>query len=237
GPSPGPRSGADGGASSDTSFRSTPAQKAGSAPVMITAATSGSSPAASTASQSPYITARLSALRASGRLRVTVITRSSTACSTTGSPPMPGERRPGAEVTAPPGIRSPPHRKLVHVPDRVSDRGEGRTMAAEPNTATDNGEATVNTDLITRAVELADLNAVRVALYQHTGDPELAALPKALELDDAQRALLIDKAVAWLEQHAGPGAPEEPPEDELRVLMNMATQETMGDLEFTARRG
>jgi len=109
-------------------------------------------------------------------------------------------------------------------------------MAAEPNTATDNGEATVDPDFIRRAVELADLNAVRVALYQHTGDPELAALPKALELDDAQRALLIDKAVAWLEQHAGPGAPEEPPEDELRVLMNMATQETMGDLEFTARR-
>ena len=30
--------------------------------------------------------------------------------------------------------------------------------------------------------------------------------------------------------------PEEPPEDELRVLMNMATAEEMGDLEFEARR-
>ena len=66
-------------------------------------------------------------------------------------------------------------------------------------------EVVVDPAFIRRAVELADLNAVRVALYQHTGDPELAALPKALELDDAGRELLIDKAVAWLEEHAGPG--------------------------------
>src|SRR3954451_1998936 len=78
------------------------------------------------------------------------------------------------------------------------------------------------------AVELADLNAVRVALYQHTHDPELAALPTAINLDDDGRELLISKAVAWLEEHAGPGMPPEPPEDELRTLMNMATAEQMG---------
>ena len=50
GPSPGPRGGADGGVSPVTSLRSTPAQKAGSAPVRITTATAGSSPAAATAS-------------------------------------------------------------------------------------------------------------------------------------------------------------------------------------------
>ena len=44
---------------------------------------------------------------------------------------------------------------------------------------------TVDPAFIRRAVELADLNAVRVALYQHTGDPELATLPIALKLDDA----------------------------------------------------
>jgi 4-hydroxyacetophenone monooxygenase len=85
-------------------------------------------------------------------------------------------------------------------------------------------------------VELADLNAVRVAMYQHTGDPELAALPVAAELDDAGRELLIDRAAAWLERNAGPGMPAEPPEAELRALMNMATGEDMGDLEFEARR-
>src|SRR5439155_12814237 len=80
----------------------------------------------------------------------------------------------------------------------ASGRRRGRTMGPEPNTATDTGEATVDPAFIRRAVELADLNAVRVALYQHTHDPELAELPKARAMDDAQRALLVDKAVAWL---------------------------------------
>jgi len=95
---------------------------------------------------------------------------------------------------------------------------------------------TVDAAFIRRAVELADLNAVRVALFQHTGDPELVALPVAASLDDAGRELLIGKAVAWLETNAGPGMPEEPPEAELRALMNMATAEEMPDLEFEARR-
>ncbi len=95
---------------------------------------------------------------------------------------------------------------------------------------------TVDSAFIRRAVELADLNAVRVALYQQTGDPELAALPVALQLDDAGRELLISKAVAWLGDNARPGMPPEPPEAELRTLMNMATGEQMPDLEFEARR-
>jgi 4-hydroxyacetophenone monooxygenase len=94
----------------------------------------------------------------------------------------------------------------------------------------------VDSAFIRRAVELADLNAVRVALFMHTHDPEVEALPMAVQMDDAQRALLIDKTVAWLEEHAGPGMPPEPPEDELRRLCNLATKEDMGDLEFEARR-
>ena len=97
-------------------------------------------------------------------------------------------------------------------------------------------DTTVDSAFIRRAVEQADLNAVRVTLYQHTGDPEIAALPTAINLDDAGRELLIDKAAAWLEEHAGPGMPPEPPEAELRALMNLATAEEMGDLEFEARR-
>jgi 4-hydroxyacetophenone monooxygenase len=97
-------------------------------------------------------------------------------------------------------------------------------------------DTTVDSAFIRRAVELADLNAVRVALYQQTGDPEIRALPVAAKLDDAGRELLVDKAVAWLSEHAAPGMPAEPPEAELRDLMNLATAEEMGDLEFEARR-
>ena len=67
-------------------------------------------------------------------------------------------------------------------------------------------ESTVDSTFIRRAVEVADLNAVRVALYQQTGDPELAQLPTTANLDEAQRELLISKAVTWLEHNAGPAA-------------------------------
>ncbi len=89
---------------------------------------------------------------------------------------------------------------------------------------------------IRRAIELADLNAVRVALFALTGDPEIAALPPAAELDAPSRELLITKAVDWLEKEAGPRKLDEPAEAELRRLMNMATGEEMPDLEFQARR-
>jgi len=97
-------------------------------------------------------------------------------------------------------------------------------------------QPTIDPTFIRRAVGLADLNAVRVSLYQQTGDPEIAALPVAAQLDAAGRDLLVNKAVAWLSAHADPTMPAEPPETELRRLMDMATGEQMGDLEFEARR-
>jgi len=97
-------------------------------------------------------------------------------------------------------------------------------------------EPAVDPAFIRRAVELADLNAVRVALYQQTGDPELAALPVAARLDEAQRAMLINKAAAWLERHASPTPLPEPDPATLRRLMTMATGREMSDLEFEARR-
>lgn len=94
----------------------------------------------------------------------------------------------------------------------------------------------VDKGFIRRAVELADLNAVRVALFQLTDDAELAAMPPAAGLDEQTRERLISKAVAWLEEEAGPRQLPEPPEAELRRLMNMATGEEMPDLEFHARK-
>ena len=107
--------------------------------------------------------------------------------------------------------------------------GEGTRKVTEHTGKVDAG-------FLRRAIELADLNAVRVALYQQTGDPDVAALPVSAKLDDTGRELLIGKAVAWLEGHAGPGMPAEPPEAELRALVNLATGEEVGDLEYAARR-
>jgi 4-hydroxyacetophenone monooxygenase len=95
---------------------------------------------------------------------------------------------------------------------------------------------TVDRAYIRRALEMADLNAVRMALLHDTRDPSIAALPVAADLDDAGREYLISKAVDWLQKNAGRGLPAVPSDAELRALMNLATHEEMGDLEFEARR-
>jgi 4-hydroxyacetophenone monooxygenase len=94
----------------------------------------------------------------------------------------------------------------------------------------------VDAAFIRNALEIADLNAVRIALYQQTEDPWLEALPVAAKQEAADKAMLIDKATAWLLENAGGEAPPEPPEPKLRKLMNMATGQAMDDLEFEARR-
>ena len=101
---------------------------------------------------------------------------------------------------------------------------------------------------IRRAIEAADLNAVRVALYQQTGDPELAKLKMVRKIDTAagrsfwsfepaDREALIEKAVSWLEENASSRLPEEPPDTELRALIGMALGKEMGELDYECRRG
>jgi 4-hydroxyacetophenone monooxygenase len=96
--------------------------------------------------------------------------------------------------------------------------------------------AGVDRDYIRRAIELADLNAVRLALYQNTGDPALAALPLAPQMSEDQRDMLKQQAVDWLLVNASPARLPEPDEAKLRELMSLATGEELGDLEFEARR-
>jgi 4-hydroxyacetophenone monooxygenase len=93
-----------------------------------------------------------------------------------------------------------------------------------------------DTAFIRRAIEIADLNAVRVALYHNTRDPELAALPVAAKLTPDERETLIRKAVSWLESNAGLARLDEPEDAELRMLMEMAVGGPMGDLEYESRR-
>ncbi|WP_449469736.1 flavin-containing monooxygenase [Sphingobium chungangianum] len=93
----------------------------------------------------------------------------------------------------------------------------------------------IDTDSIRRAVELADLNALRIALYQNSGDEEIAALPAAAQMSEGQKSLLKERAVGWLADNAGAVDLPEPPEEELRRLMTMLSGE-MTDVEFEARR-
>ena len=52
---------------------------------------------------------------------------------------------------------------------------------------------------IRRAVEACDLAALRVALYQATGDPALAEFGPVIALDEADRARLSERAIHLLE--------------------------------------
>lgn len=97
-------------------------------------------------------------------------------------------------------------------------------------------EPTIDAAFIRRAVELAEPDAVRMALYHNSGDPGIGQLPVAARMNDAQRGLLTERAIAWLEANAGPDELPEPPDHELRRLLTMATGGEMGDLEFAARR-
>lgn len=89
---------------------------------------------------------------------------------------------------------------------------------------------------VRRAVGKGDLNAVRLALCQITRDPELLDLPPVPALDEAGRALIVEKAVTWLVENAGPRKLPEPPPGELRRLMELAAGETVSDVEFDFRR-
>jgi len=94
----------------------------------------------------------------------------------------------------------------------------------------------LDADFVHRAVNKGDLNAIRLALCQLTSDPELLDLPPVPTLDEAARKVIVDKATAWLMNHAGPRRLAEPPRDELRQLMQLAAGETLNDVEFDFRR-
>jgi 4-hydroxyacetophenone monooxygenase len=96
--------------------------------------------------------------------------------------------------------------------------------------------AEVDEAFIRRAVELADLAAVRVALYQATGDPEVESLGPVPQLSPDDRDKLISKAVRYLQHEAAAVTLARPSEADLQHLMEMATGIPMTEQEFLARR-
>src|SRR5437870_4011281 len=103
----------------------------------------------------------------------------------------------------------------------------------------------VDEAFIRKALGEADLNALRLALYQATGDESLAEMRiehvparggattmTLLARDDHEQ--LKQKAVAFLMNDPEPGP--KPADAELRRLMQMLTGETLSDKDFQYRR-
>src|SRR3954469_8509941 len=94
----------------------------------------------------------------------------------------------------------------------------------------------VDVDFIRRAVDAAEPNALRTALYQATGDEELLALEQSIELmekghisrhskltiADKDLPALKDKAVRYLFEHQGSFEESVPSDAELKELIELA---------------
>lgn len=105
----------------------------------------------------------------------------------------------------------------------------------------------VDEAFIRRALDEADLNALRMALYQATGDEEFASMrlksvkvrggaTTLVEVADEERDRLKDKAVEFLTGGVKGFSPTRPDDAELRRMMELLTGETLTDKDFAYRR-
>lgn len=100
---------------------------------------------------------------------------------------------------------------------------------------------------IRAAVDQAELNALRVALYQATGDPAIAAIPLEIRsvrggagtlpvVPEEHHDRLKEAAVRFLLDEAADHTPRTPGRDEIDALIRMAHSEPVSDEALTARR-
>ncbi len=90
-------------------------------------------------------------------------------------------------------------------------------------------------EFIRRGVRFADLEAVRIALFQHTGDEFLAELPPLAQWDEEQREQVISRATNWLSENASTDLSETPEPAAMRAMMELALGTPIGDKEYNAR--
>ncbi|MBY0401133.1 NAD(P)-binding protein, partial [Myxococcota bacterium] len=95
----------------------------------------------------------------------------------------------------------------------------------------------VDSAFIRRAVEASDLAALRAALYQASGDRELAALGPVAKLAAEERARLIERAAHLLETGLDGFTLRIPSDHELRMLMDLVLGVPTRDEHFEVRKG
>jgi len=105
----------------------------------------------------------------------------------------------------------------------------------------------VDEDFVRRAVDLAESNALRVALYQATGDPEVrdleqitvhlrrGALVKQV-ISDADLPTLKEKAVQFLLENADSYQETIPSDEELKSLMSLILGQEISDSYLASRK-
>src|SRR5689334_23321647 len=94
-----------------------------------------------------------------------------------------------------------------------------------------------DTAFIRRAVECADLAALRIAIYQACGDAEIAKLGPVAHLDEADRARLIDRCVELIDRDLDSWSLRTPDDDEIRDMLDMVLGVPTSDGDFELRKG
>lgn len=105
----------------------------------------------------------------------------------------------------------------------------------------------VDEAFIRKALDESDLNAVRIALYQATGDESLLDVKLArvsvrggqlvlVDVDEQDRHQVKDRAVRFLTHELDSFVPAKPSDDELRELMLALRDEPIADRSFLSRK-
>lgn len=100
----------------------------------------------------------------------------------------------------------------------------------------------MNFEFVRRAVEVADLNALRTALYQATGDRHLRDLPfsdrstPSPEFDAPEAAIIKARAIRFFAEEAERFQPQQPDDALLRELLELTLGASLSDGEFQMHR-
>lgn len=106
---------------------------------------------------------------------------------------------------------------------------------------------TVDDEFVRRAIDESDLNVLRIALYQATGDEDLARVRlkatsayagagKQIEVEAADRDLVKAKALAYLRANPVAAAEVRPDDEHLRRLLGLFIGEELRDKDWDYRR-
>ena len=93
----------------------------------------------------------------------------------------------------------------------------------------------LDSEFIRRAVNASDLEALRAALYQASGDPTLARFGPVVGLAPDERAALVERAITLLQTNLDQYAARVPSDEEVRKIMDMILGEPTRDEHFEVR--
>ncbi|MEX1218627.1 MAG: NAD(P)/FAD-dependent oxidoreductase [Acidimicrobiales bacterium] len=94
----------------------------------------------------------------------------------------------------------------------------------------------IDTDYIRRAVDYSDLAALRVAIFQATGDPELAELGPVAQLDPEDRSRLVERCIGLLDSDLKSWTLRTPSDDEINSMLEMVLGKPTSQGDFELRK-